>query len=466
MGFLDNAGVARLWEKVKAYVDSKLGAVTPYGACSTAAATAAKTVTVDSDSFVLKAGAGVRVKFTNSNTASSPTLNVNGTGAKAIRRYGTTAASTTAGSSWNAGSVVDLTYDGSYWYINNFLNTTYSSMTAAEYEAGTGTTARLITPARLKAAILTWASEKLHSHDNATTDASGFMSVDDKTKLDGIAEGANNYELTSGKVYTALGYHPIRKITTSSTNGCINVVKDDGTGERVEVGGLGSVAYTDSTDYAEAIHSHEIASASKSGFMSADMAKKLNSIPTGGGTYTLPTASSSTLGGVKTGSNITNTSGTISLTAGNVTSALGFTPVRQGGGTDQTSNIIYIGWSNEGKVKCQVDATNMGNIALESWVSSNYQPKGSYMPSDKFIFDTYSKSITVPGTGAYTFTMAALRNKSGYTLRGYLNLNSGYGDQWLISYGTYGSNVQAMVYSKYGASLTQTISCTAVWEKN
>lgn len=45
-------------------------------------------------------------------------------------------------------------------------------------------------------------------------------------------------------------------------------------------------------------------------------------------TYTLPTASSSVLGGVKVGSNITLSSGTISLTSANVTSALGFTPAK------------------------------------------------------------------------------------------------------------------------------------------
>lgn len=46
--------------------------------------------------------------------------------------------------------------------------------------------------------------------------------------------------------------------------------------------------------------------------------------------YTLPTATSTTLGGVKTGNNITNNSGTISLTKSNVTSALGYTPARDG----------------------------------------------------------------------------------------------------------------------------------------
>lgn len=42
--------------------------------------------------------------------------------------------------------------------------------------------------------------------------------------------------------------------------------------------------------------------------------------------YTLPTASSSVLGGVKVGSNITLSYGTISLSKSNVTSALGYTP--------------------------------------------------------------------------------------------------------------------------------------------
>ena len=54
--------------------------------------------------------------------------------------------------------------------------------------------------------------------------------------------------------------------------------------------------------------------------------EKLAGVETGANKYTLPTASSSTLGGVKTGDNITNTSGTISITKTNVTSALGYTP--------------------------------------------------------------------------------------------------------------------------------------------
>ena len=73
-------------------------------------------------------------------------------------------------------------------------------------------------------------------------------------------------------------------------------------------------------------HTHAAATDAAAGFMSAADKKKLNGIAEGANKYTLPTASSSTLGGVKTGANITNSSGTISLTKANVTAALGYTP--------------------------------------------------------------------------------------------------------------------------------------------
>ena len=84
----------------------------PYGVCSTAAATAAKTVTIDfSGTLSLFTGLTVRVKFSNGNTAASPTLNVNSTGAKSIV-YGNSFA---AGSGWTAGAILELTYDGTNW---------------------------------------------------------------------------------------------------------------------------------------------------------------------------------------------------------------------------------------------------------------------------------------------------------------------------------------------------------------
>lgn len=83
-----------------------------YGTCSTAAGTAAKVVTCSN--FTLRAGAVVNVKFTYKNTASNPTLNVNGTGAKAIYLNNTVL---TSAYYWNAQDVITFVYSGSYWYI-------------------------------------------------------------------------------------------------------------------------------------------------------------------------------------------------------------------------------------------------------------------------------------------------------------------------------------------------------------
>lgn len=69
-----------------------------------------------------------------------------------------------------------------------------------------------------------------------------------------------------------------------------------------------------------------VATDETNGLMSAADKEKLDGIAAGANKYTLPTASSSILGGVKTGANITNSSGTISLTKANVTAALGYTP--------------------------------------------------------------------------------------------------------------------------------------------
>ena len=56
--------------------------------------------------------------------------------------------------------------------------------------------------------------------------------------------------------------------------------------------------------------------------------------------YSLPAATASTLGGVKVGSNITNSSGTISLTKANVTAALGYTPPTSDTNTWRPEEVI------------------------------------------------------------------------------------------------------------------------------
>lgn len=83
------------------------------------------------------------------------------------------------------------------------------------------------------------------------------------------------------------------------------------------------------TIFAPISHGHGGATQSAAGFMSAADKKKLDGIAEGANKYSLPTATSNVLGGVKTGANITNSNGVLSVTAANVTNALGYTPPKQ-----------------------------------------------------------------------------------------------------------------------------------------
>ncbi len=82
-----------------------------YATCDTAAGTVAKVASLAAGSLSLKAGATVAVKFTYANTASSPTLNIAGTGAKAMYIQGARDVY------WTDGATVTFTYDGINWRV-------------------------------------------------------------------------------------------------------------------------------------------------------------------------------------------------------------------------------------------------------------------------------------------------------------------------------------------------------------
>ena len=107
--------------------------ITHYGTCSTAASTAAKVVSCTG--FTLATGAKITVKFTVTNTASNPTLNVNSTGAKAIQYRGSAISSGYLA----ANRVYTFIYDGTNYQLIGDINTD----TNTTYGTGTATTAGL-----------------------------------------------------------------------------------------------------------------------------------------------------------------------------------------------------------------------------------------------------------------------------------------------------------------------------------
>lgn len=166
------------------YTNVKLGH--GYATCSTAEATTAKVGTLSS--YTLTTGGIVAVKFTYAVPASA-TLNINSKGAKAIYHRG---AAIKAGVI-KAGDLATFIYNGSQYHllsVDRDDNTTYSA---------------------------------------ATTSAAGLMSAADKTKLDGIATGANAY---SHPTYTAKssGLYKVTVDSTGHVSAATAVAKADITG--------------------------------------------------------------------------------------------------------------------------------------------------------------------------------------------------------------------------------------------
>lgn len=118
----------------------------PYGVCDTAAGTIEKAVTIDN--FSLESGATIIVKFINDSNVANPTLKVNTNDAKPIYRYATTKCSTgDSTSGWRANSVHLLVYDETAnsgeggWYRLFWENTTYSNVSLGQGYATCSTAA-------------------------------------------------------------------------------------------------------------------------------------------------------------------------------------------------------------------------------------------------------------------------------------------------------------------------------------
>lgn len=95
-----------------------------YGTCSTAAATAAKVVVINGNSnWALTIGSMITVKFTETNTAANPTLNVNSTGAYPIY-YNATEYTSSSSYGGYANRHITYQFDGTYWV---FISWSYDS---------------------------------------------------------------------------------------------------------------------------------------------------------------------------------------------------------------------------------------------------------------------------------------------------------------------------------------------------
>ena len=168
-------------------------------------------------------------------------------------------------------------HDGSYAAANHNHDGSYAAKTHTHSEYASST----------------------HTHSAATTSAAGFMSATDKSKLDGIATGANAYS------------HP----TTTAVTGVPTANATPGFGGTFTVNQVSR----DTSGHVSAITSRTItipsatATTVAAGLMSADDKKKLNGIAAG--------AQVNSVTGVKGNSESTYRTGNVNLTAANIGAA-------------------------------------------------------------------------------------------------------------------------------------------------
>ena len=134
---------------LSAFIESLMTGGIPLATCSTASATVDKVAVCAG--FKLETGSAVLVKFTTYNTATSPTLNVNSTGAKPMVSSGTTAITTYQ---WRANQIVLCVYDGTSWQVvdKGTATTTYYGLTKLSSSTSSTSTTLAATASAVKAA--------------------------------------------------------------------------------------------------------------------------------------------------------------------------------------------------------------------------------------------------------------------------------------------------------------------------
>ncbi len=142
-----------------------------------------------------------------------------------------------------------------------------------------------LTPSTTTKSVTISATDTTYSP--ATQSGAGLMSAADKVKLDGIAAGANNYSLPTADDNTLGGVKTGYSMPSSPSNRYYAVDLDVNDKMFVEVP-------WENTTYTQATQS-------EAGLMSAADKTKLDNIEANANFYELPTASASTLGGVKIG---------------------------------------------------------------------------------------------------------------------------------------------------------------------
>lgn len=284
---------------------------TNYGTCSTAAATAAKTVSCTG--FALVTGAEITVKFTVTNSAANPTLNVNNTGAKAIYYRGAAISAAYLA----ANRTYTFRYNGTQYELVGDIDTN----TQSTVDSTLSSTSTNPVQNKVIYTALEGKAEEGHTHNYAGSSSAGgaansAVKLQTARDINGVAfDGTKDITIIANPITTQLTDESLNDIQTpglyygAGSNNVTN--KPSG----VDAFGL-HVYITASGYYAQELTEYDTdkkwirhygndawsgwysfyttnnppsaANASASGFMSAADKTKLDGIDTGANKYTHP----------------------------------------------------------------------------------------------------------------------------------------------------------------------------------
>ena len=211
------------------------GSSTPttfYGTCSTTASTAAKVVTCDG--FELTKGAIIGILFSTANTAATPYLNINSTGAKNISIGSANPNATTNVLKWTAYTMLYFMYDGTYYkYITSVASSSIDQPRGANTWYGTCSTAAATTAkiAMIANYVLTKGSLITIEFTYANTNESPTLNINSTGAKDIV--GSNVYwnagdavtfiYTGSGDKYLIISKSPISMALSATDDGAGNV---------------------------------------------------------------------------------------------------------------------------------------------------------------------------------------------------------------------------------------------------
>ena len=453
-----------------------------YGTCDTAAGTAAKVVTLSAntaENWVLETGSIVTVKFTNTNTAASPTLNVNNTGAKSIY-YNNAVYTSSSSYGGYAKRSITYQYDGTYWVFISWGYDTNSDTkvtqaaaitTAKEYpvllgysDATTSVTNTVNKTSTLKYNPSTQ-TLTVPNINGITSTELGYLSgvaSNIQTQLNGklnklTYEWNKQYNAGGTAGYLLIGSFPmydtnvtidIDATTNTTYHGTIVIATQNvsetsiGTAHVITVYGDPTGTISDAIrvvwnsgsrnynvyfvpatwsknfihiraigNYMENIDESKICTQFTTGTAPTTTSglTVVNALTSAFNKYTLPAATSSTLGGVKIGSNITVSSGTISLTKANVTAALGYTPPT----SDTNTTYTFATGDSNGQIKVTPSGGSAQNMSVKGLGSAAYTASTAYAAASHGTHLTIGTTATTAAAGNHTHS----HNHPGETIK-------------------------------------------------